>query len=116
VGQAENQTQVFRLPPNPWESQRDSHIPTAAAASLFFTFSKTKTGKRTVGRGKVEIEKHDSHFSTAPIACGARKESVWCAPGRTPNTPRKETPAADYFFPSPGSFFGENMLRGPLGA
>jgi len=27
--------------------------------------------------GKVEIEKHDSHFPTDPIACGARKELVY---------------------------------------
>jgi hypothetical protein len=27
-----------------------------------------------VGRGKVEIQKQDFHFPTAPIACGARKK------------------------------------------
>jgi hypothetical protein len=27
-----------------------------------------------VGRGKVEIQNQDSHFSTAPTACGARKK------------------------------------------
>jgi len=27
-----------------------------------------------VGRGKVEIQKQNSHFPTAPTACGARKE------------------------------------------
>jgi hypothetical protein len=27
-------------------------------------------------RGKVEIRKQDSHFATAPIACGARKKNL----------------------------------------
>jgi hypothetical protein len=31
-----------------------------------------------VGGGKVEIQKQDSHFSTAPAACGSQEEK----PGR----------------------------------
>src|SRR5579862_5190463 len=30
--------------------------------------------EKTVGRGKVEIQKQDSHFPTAQNACGARKK------------------------------------------
>ena len=100
------------LPPALGNRECDSHIPTAAtAAAVFLPCPTTKNGRGiNGGRGKVEIERHASHFSTAPMACGARKESVWCASHRPENTPRKETPAADYFFLPPGSFFDENML------
>jgi hypothetical protein len=33
-----------------------------------------KDEEKTVGRGKVEIQKQDSHFPTAQNACGARKK------------------------------------------
>jgi len=39
-----------------------------------------------LGGGKVEIQTQDSHFPTAPIACGARKkprpftQTTWRAP------------------------------------
>jgi hypothetical protein len=32
-----------------------------------------QTARRIVGYGKVEIRNQDSHFPTAPTACGARK-------------------------------------------
>lgn len=45
----ENQTQVSLRAHSPWKSLRDSHIPTDST-----------------GRGKVENEKHVSHF---PAGC-----------------------------------------------
>src|SRR5207244_9371764 len=36
--------------------------------------AKTKP-ERKWGRGKVEIQKQDSHFPTAPTACGARRKN-----------------------------------------
>ncbi len=40
---------------------------------LFITIT-TKKRRKTVGRGKVEIQNQDFHFSTAQNACGARKK------------------------------------------
>jgi hypothetical protein len=36
--------------------------------------TKRQTARRTEGSGKVEIQNQDSHFSTAPAACGAKKK------------------------------------------
>jgi hypothetical protein len=55
----ENQKRVSLSSHSPWKSLCDSHIPTAPAANA---------------DGKVEIQKQDSHFPTASMACGARKE------------------------------------------
>jgi len=76
VEAVENQKQVshrhhraLEISPTP----RDSHFPTASAVSP----SADKTARKNIdlGRGKVEIQKQDSHFSTAPKAAGARKKS-----------------------------------------
>ena len=56
-----------------------------------------------MGSGKVEIQTQDSHFPTAPIACGARKK-----PGRlhkTLDAPQCEVRVEHYIDPkhNPGS-------------
>src|SRR5689334_5040336 len=88
--------------------RRDSHIPTATTAvSLIF---KTKTGRRTVLGGKVEIEKHDSHFPTDPIACGARMNSLMAFFSAL-QIPNQERRPHGRIVRSSGSFFNEKMLR-----
>jgi len=42
---------------------------------LLFLKSNDQRRRKTVGGGKVEIQKQDSHFSTAQNACGARKKT-----------------------------------------
>src|ERR1022692_1100110 len=37
--------------------------------------NKRQTQEKLLGGGKVGIQNQDSHFSTAPIACGARKRN-----------------------------------------
>src|ERR1017187_8558601 len=37
--------------------------------------NKRQTQGKLLGGGKVEMQNQDSHFSTAPIACGARKRN-----------------------------------------
>src|SRR5260370_2369671 len=74
----ENQRQVFHPSQRSLEisqRRRDFHIPTGPAVSPPPP-NKTGGGGRTVGYGKVEIQKQDSHFPTAPTACGARKTSI----------------------------------------
>src|SRR5271157_3764997 len=72
-----------------------------------------KTRKRTGCGGKVEIQNRDSHFSTAPNACGARKGIPTLLAGgigHTRITHQKGGPAAVASLPPSGSFFNENML------
>src|SRR5271157_533663 len=72
-----------------------------------------KTRKRTGCGGKVEIQNRDSHFSTAPNACGARKGNPTLLAGgigHTRITHQKGGPAAVASLPPSGSFFNENML------
>jgi hypothetical protein len=63
------------LSPVPWKSRKRREISTFPQP-LRLTQVKIKTGggRRSVGYGKVEIQKQDSHFPTAPMACGARME------------------------------------------
>jgi hypothetical protein len=51
---------------------RDSHISTASATGIDIGETEA-TARRIVGPGKVEIQNQDSHFPTAPTACGARE-------------------------------------------
>ena len=58
---------------------RDSHISTASTVSSWAPKPGEKTGGVGfhAGGGKVEIQKQDSHFSTAcRLACGARKKTI----------------------------------------
>jgi hypothetical protein len=75
----ENQTQVSHGAHSPWKSLRDSHIPTAATR-----------------RGKVENEKHVSHF---PACCFGVETEI-----------RKETRRRIATLPPSGSSFDWNML------
>jgi hypothetical protein len=72
----ENQNQVshpFHRSLEISQKRRDCHISTAPALSSSPWFLKT-ADRRTVDYGKVEIQEQDSHFPTAPTACGARNE------------------------------------------
>jgi len=85
----------------------------AAAISTFpqprrFTHrSKSKAkSRRTVCDGKVEIQNQDSHFPTAPTACGARKEIVsWTVVHGWKPEHQKGDPTAVASLPPPGSSF-----------
>ena len=80
----ENQTQVsHRATALGNRKRRDSHIPTAATRS-----------------GKVENEKHVSHFPAHDLVFVFKTQ--------------KGDLAADRFAPAPGSFVNGKMLRGPL--
>ena len=74
----ENQKQVLTGSHTPLEisqKARDSHFPTApTTVSSPRTETKQKQNLNG-GGGKVEIQKQDSHLSTAPTACGARKKT-----------------------------------------
>src|SRR5580704_16470459 len=61
----------------PWKSRQRREISTFPQPQLG-TQGKVKTGGdgRSVGYGKVEIQKQDSHFPTAPKACGARNKNI----------------------------------------
>src|ERR1022692_3995193 len=48
--------------------------------------NKRQTQEKLLGGGKVGIQNQDSHFSTAPIACGARKRN--CRLHKTLDAPR----------------------------
>jgi hypothetical protein len=54
----------------------------------FLTETKAKQKQRILyeGRGKVEIQKQDFHFPTAPTACGSKV--------KTPSAHRQRGPAA----------------------
>ncbi len=53
------------------QKARDSHIPTAPTVGVYGRKQSSEIG--TVGRGKVEIQKQDFHFPTAPTACGSKE-------------------------------------------
>ena len=53
------------------QKARDSHIPTAPTIGVYFRNQSSEIG--TVGRGKVEIQRQDFHFPTAPTACGSKE-------------------------------------------
>ena len=76
VETVENQNQVSHCSHSSLEispTPRDFHFPTAPAVSM--TGAKKPRPKQNIdlGRAKVEIQKHDSHFHTAPAA-SARKQ------------------------------------------
>jgi len=50
----------------------DSHISTAAAIITLSDQAKSKTQNTPAGHGKVEIQRQDSHCSTASTACGSK--------------------------------------------
>ena len=56
---------------------RDSHISTAPV-SVGCLRAKSKQSKelRSVDDGKVEIQEQDSHFPTAPRACGSKEKGI----------------------------------------
>jgi hypothetical protein len=60
----------------PWKSRKGGEIPTFPQRRrlLGWTVREGAEAEELVCRGKVEIQKQDSHFPTAPMACGARKE------------------------------------------
>src|SRR5437868_14981126 len=45
---------------------------------VVYKLERPNTKRKTVGRGKVEIQNQDSHFPTAQNACGARKKTAVC--------------------------------------
>src|ERR1700674_3414411 len=66
---------ISTVPKASWESRESSEIPTFPQLLRFVIASQPNNpGGRTGCGGKVEIQKQDSHFPTAPIACGARKK------------------------------------------
>jgi hypothetical protein len=77
VESLENQNQVSQASHRSLEisqKRRDSHISTAPALSVSLYAGTPEQKNR--GYGKVEIQKPDSHFPTAPTACGARKNDL----------------------------------------
>ena len=73
----ENPKQVFPGSHTPLEispTARDSHFSTAPATG---THRRRKgRGIQTVGGGKVEIQKQDSHFAPTPNACGSKARDL----------------------------------------
>jgi hypothetical protein len=58
------------------EGRRDSHISTAPTVHTCFRQNDKQEKKlKSVGHGKVEIQNEDSHFPTAPTACGSKEEN-----------------------------------------
>jgi len=102
-----------RFPPAPTalgnRQRRDFHIPTAPAVP--YGLPRTPESGRSVGRGKVEIENHDSHFSTAPTACGSKEENLFKIKSSETNSfDKKEAQQPVPSLTPPGSSFDENML------
>ena len=58
------------------QTARDSPIPTAPTTDSRMREAKTTIGN-CLGRGKLEIQKRDSHFLTAPTACGSQEETIY---------------------------------------
>jgi hypothetical protein len=56
------------------QKTRDSHIPTASDDDDGIRREGKEEESGYVGRGKVEIQRQDSHFPTAPTACGSKEE------------------------------------------
>ena len=88
--------------PAPWESRQGREIPTfpQLRRRLLLLSPKQRNDRKslTVGGGKVEIQKQDSHFSTTPAACGSkvkkRSEGMPLADARRPvpmRHPQKKT-------------------------
>src|ERR1022692_4947424 len=66
---------ISTAPTASWQSRESSEIPTFPQLLRFVIASQPNNpGCRTGRGGKVEIQKQDSLFPTAPMACGARKK------------------------------------------
>jgi hypothetical protein len=64
-------------------SQRRRAFPHSHSSGCFSMGTEKTWGKgRSVGYGKVEIQSRDSHFPTAPAACGARYKIIKTKPLR----------------------------------
>src|SRR5208283_4377971 len=62
----------------PWKSRKKREIPTfpqLRRRGPFWMRTKANRRNETVGRGKVEIQNQDSHFSTAPISLRRKEEN-----------------------------------------
>jgi hypothetical protein len=59
-------------------SPSTGEIPTFPQLRRVLVVSERRASKelRSVGRGKVEIQEQDSHFSTAPRACDSKEEGI----------------------------------------
>ena len=57
----------------PWKSRKGGEIPTFPQLRRLLSHAQKTGEQKTEGCGRVEIQNQDSHFSTAPKACGARK-------------------------------------------
>src|SRR5450759_1610808 len=66
----------------PWKSRKGGEIPTFPQLRRLLSHAQKTGEQKTEGCGRVEIQNQDSHFSTAPKACGARK-----VPGQHPFAP-----------------------------
>src|SRR5450759_4218537 len=66
----------------PWKSRKGGEIPTFPQLRRLLSHAQKTGDQKTEGCGRVEIQNQDSHFSTAPKACGARK-----VPGQHPFAP-----------------------------
>jgi hypothetical protein len=84
------------LPGNLAENARFPHFH-SSGGGLYIQFKRQRTRTLTGGRGKVEIQKADSHFTTASRACGARKNAV-----------RKAKKSADFKRQLKGHFYRGN--------
>jgi hypothetical protein len=77
----ENQKRVLpgsHTPSEISQTPRDSHFSTATTTAARAPRRAGKPNRNgNEGRGKVEIQKQDSHFPTAPIACGARRKTPY---------------------------------------
>src|SRR5271170_3599047 len=70
-----SKSRISSVPTASWKSRESSEIPTFPQLLRFVIASQPNNPSRRTGRGgKVEIQKQDSHFPTAPTACGARKK------------------------------------------
>jgi transposase len=90
VEAGENQEQVFTGSQTPLEisqKARDSHFSTAPTMGAPRGIK--SPGLKTVGGGKVEIQKQDSHFPAAPTACGSKEETTLMRPSGRSNMKRR---------------------------
>jgi len=102
VESGESKNRLPPLPTTPWKSRRRREIPHSHSSDdgLQDGESENKNWK-LLGRGKLEIQKRDSHFPTAPAACGSKEETIY----RTKNRDRLRRPKRDTSIEvTPGTF------------
>ena len=68
------------------QTARDFHICHSSGGQWLIGEKRRSKNPDWVGGGKVEIQKQDSHFSTAPAACGRRKKNRAVSDGRKRDT------------------------------